>query len=134
MTTYNLEQISTQWQPFAPLLSTPRTEADYDSLVAFLDQLIDEVGNDEQHVLSSLMDTVGTLIEVYDKEHYPFSEGDPIGALTYLMKEHGLDKNELPEVGDKDILSKILSGEQALNIQQIRRLSKRFNVSPSTFL
>lgn len=38
-------------------------------LVAFLDGLIDEVGEDETHPLASLMELVGVLIERYEDEN-----------------------------------------------------------------
>ncbi len=134
MINYNIEKISQGWSTLAPLVSVPRTDSEYDDLVDFLDHLIDIIGNDENHPLASLMDTVGTLIEFYDNEHYPFSEGDPIEVLKYFLELHGLTQNDLPEVGSQGVVSEILSGKRSLNMRQIRALSKRFNVSPSTFL
>jgi len=89
MNTYNLEEISQQWKPLSPMLSVPGTEAEYDRLVNFLDYLIDTVGDDETHLLASLMDTVGTLIETYENEHHPFSQGEPADALKYLIPDSG---------------------------------------------
>lgn len=43
----------------------------YDRLVAVLDQLIDEVGENETHPLASLMEVIGVLIEKYEDEHVP---------------------------------------------------------------
>jgi HTH-type transcriptional regulator/antitoxin HigA len=40
-------------------------------LVALLDELIDEVGEDEAHPLASLMEVVGLPIERYEDEHVP---------------------------------------------------------------
>jgi HTH-type transcriptional regulator/antitoxin HigA len=37
----------------------------------WLDQLIDEVGENEQHPLVSLMDIIGVLIEYYENEYIP---------------------------------------------------------------
>lgn len=133
METYNLEKISNQWQSLAPLLSVPRTKAEYDNLVNLLDHLIDKVGNNESHPLASLMDTIGTLIESYENEHYPFSQGNPLGAIKYLMKVNGLTQSDLSEVGSQGIVSEIISGKRSLNTRQIRALCKQFNVSPSTF-
>lgn len=39
--------------------------------MAFLDELIDIVQEDENHPLASLMELVGTLIEKYESEHVP---------------------------------------------------------------
>ena len=47
------------------------TESHYQQLVTVLDGLIDVVGEDEDHILASLMDFIGTLIEHYEDEHVP---------------------------------------------------------------
>jgi HTH-type transcriptional regulator/antitoxin HigA len=133
MGVYNLGEIAEKWQPLAPLLSVPHTDAEYDNLATFLDHLIDAVGNDEGHPLAPLMDTVGVLIETYDEEHYPFSEGDPIDALKNLMEEYSLKQRDLSELGSQGVVSEILSGKRAMNVRQIRVLCKRFGLSPSTF-
>ena len=49
----------------------PHTETEYRRLVALLDGLIDEVGEDEAHPLASLMEILGVLIEHYEAEHVP---------------------------------------------------------------
>ncbi|MCP2729742.1 hypothetical protein [Limnofasciculus baicalensis] len=59
------------WQPLAHRLVIPRDEASYQQLVEWLDQLIDEVGEVEQHPLASLMDILGVLIEHYENKHIP---------------------------------------------------------------
>ena len=49
----------------------PHSEEEYQHLVALLDSLIDEVGENESHPLASLMEIVGVLIEKYEDEHVP---------------------------------------------------------------
>jgi HTH-type transcriptional regulator/antitoxin HigA len=49
----------------------PHPEAEYHQLVALLDSMIDEVGEDESHPLASLMEIVDVLIEKYEDEHVP---------------------------------------------------------------
>ena len=49
----------------------PRTEEEYNRVVALLDGLIDKVGEDEGHPLASLMEILGVLIENYEAEHVP---------------------------------------------------------------
>ncbi|MBI4631921.1 MAG: hypothetical protein HY740_09465 [Chloroflexi bacterium] len=43
----------------------------YEQAVSLLDDLIDEVGEDEDHPLASLMEVLGVLIEKYEDEHVP---------------------------------------------------------------
>ena len=49
----------------------PHAESEYQRLVAVLDDLIDVVGEDENHPLASLMEVIGVLIEKYEAEHVP---------------------------------------------------------------
>jgi HTH-type transcriptional regulator/antitoxin HigA len=58
----------THWPTIRPLL-TIRNERDYDRAVKLLNELLDEIGTNERHPLYSFMDTLGTLIEVYEEEH-----------------------------------------------------------------
>ena len=110
------------------------TPEQYDRLVELLDALIDEIGEDEDHPLVSLMETLGTLIENYENSHFSEPIGDAVASLRHLMDEHNLGPTDLPEVGDEHAVSGILKRQKALNIEQIRALSKRFNISPAVFL
>ncbi len=66
-----VEHIEHVWPDLAPLLFVPHTEKEYQQLVAFLDSLIDRVGENEEHPLASLMEVVGALIKNYEDEHIP---------------------------------------------------------------
>jgi HTH-type transcriptional regulator/antitoxin HigA len=66
-----LENVTKAWPPISRAVRVPRTEADYKGLVELLDRITDEVGEDENHPLASLMDVLGVLIEKYEDEHVP---------------------------------------------------------------
>jgi len=53
------------WPVVSNVLYVPHTEKEYNQLVILLDSLIDEIGEEEDHSLASLMDIIGTLIEKY---------------------------------------------------------------------
>ena len=63
------------WPLLADGVFVPHTESDYQRLVAFLDALIDLVGEEESHPLALLMEVVGVLIEKYEAEHVPHLTG-----------------------------------------------------------
>jgi HTH-type transcriptional regulator / antitoxin HigA len=130
----NLEAITKIWPTIEPIFSVPRTKADYSRLVEFLDDLIDQVGEDESHPLTSLAETVGTLVEAYEARTLPIKEGDPVEVLRFLMAEHGLKQAELSEIGSQSVVSEVLSGKRKLNLRQIKLLARRFNVSPEVFI
>ena len=134
MLSAELEKAVKVWPVISTIVSVPRTEEEYDRMVALLDELIDEVGEDEKHPLASLMDTLGTLIEAYEDKHFPEPVGDPISSLAFFMEEHRVGQNDLPEIGSQTEVEEILSRKRELNIHQIRSLSKRFSVSPAVFM
>jgi HTH-type transcriptional regulator/antitoxin HigA len=71
MQTLNLEQTINAWSSIAENVFVPHTEQEYEHLVDILDSLIDQVGEDENHLLASLMEVIGVLIENYENEHIP---------------------------------------------------------------
>ena len=129
-----LNEIAKVWPDIQPIFSVPHNEKDYNKLVNLLDSLIDEVGNNENHPLTSLMETIGTLIETYESQYINEIEGNSIDALNALIEEHGLKQSDLPEIGSQGVISEILSGKRQLNIRQIKILSNRFKVSPAVFI
>jgi len=63
--------VAAHWVELGKTIFVPHKESEYRRLVAFLDGLIDEVGEDEAHPLASLMELVGVLIERYEDEYVP---------------------------------------------------------------
>ena len=129
-----LENIEKIWPTIKSVFSVPHSEKEYNSLVEMLDILIDEVGNDQEHKLAPVMETIGNLIENYEDQNHKIKESSPVDTLKYLMKEHGLNQADLKEVGSQGVVSEILTGKRTLNIEQIKKISNRFNVSPLVFI
>ena len=71
MSVVELEKVTKAWPPISRAVRVPRTDEDYRELVELLDRVTDEVGEDENHPLASLMDVLGVLIEKYEDERVP---------------------------------------------------------------
>jgi HTH-type transcriptional regulator/antitoxin HigA len=69
MSLVELENVTKAWPPISRAVRVPRTDEDYRELVELLDRVTDQVGEDENHPLASLMDVLGVLIEKYEDEH-----------------------------------------------------------------
>ena len=130
ITTRAVEQ---QWRAIAPIL-TIQSEQDYDDSVERLNDLIDEVGTDETHPLYTLLDTLGILIESYERSHFPMPESTGADVLCYLMEEHSLSTADLPELGSSEAVDSILEGKQEMSITQVKAVARRFNLSPAAFI
>ncbi len=129
-----LENISKAWPTVKAIFSVPHSEKEYQALVKTLDNLIDEVGNKQNHKLAPVMETIGNLIENYETQEYKINESSPIEALKYLMQEHGLKQSDLKEIGSQGVVSEILTGKRTLNIEQVKKISSKFHVSPLVFI
>jgi len=71
MQNLDVEETVHAWSSLAGKIYVPHSEEQYQQLVALLDSLIDEVGENESHPLASLMEILGVLIEKYEDEHVP---------------------------------------------------------------
>jgi HTH-type transcriptional regulator/antitoxin HigA len=129
-----LENIEKIWPTIKSIFSVPHSENEYNALVEILDSLIDEVGNNQEHKLAPVMETIGNLIENYEDQKYKIKEASPVDTLKFLMKEHDLNQSDLKEIGSQGVVSEILTGKRTLNIDQIKKISNKFNVSPLVFI
>lgn len=131
---HQLENISKAWPTIKSIFSVPHSEEDYQQLVEILDSFIDEVGDDQAHKLAPVMETVGNLIEHYEDQYHEVKEASPVDVLKYLMLEHGLKQSDLKEVGSQGVVSEVLTGKRTLNLEQIKKISSKFHVSPLVFI
>ena len=127
------EDILTHWRIVQPLFSIHDEDA-YDRAIVTLNTLIDEVGNDEQHPLYELLDTLGTVVHAYEEKHHPIPECSGVEVLKLLMEEHQLDPIDIPELGPPDTVSEILNGKRDLTVTHIHALAETFQVSPAVFV
>ncbi len=127
-----IKEIQPYWTVIRPYLSI-RNEEDYDRAIEQMNELIDNVGTDEDHPMYEFLDTLGTLIHAYEEKNYPMPSVGGAEVLRYLMEEHGLRQADLSEIGSQGVVSEILTGKRELNVRQIQVLAKRFHISPAVF-
>ena len=111
---------------------------EYEQALALMDDLIDDYDN--QKVLIELLSkSIERWEDSDDGEFAEFNQrttdGDPaVSVLRVLMDQHNLTGADLPEIGSKSLVSKILNErDRQLTRQHIDALSKRFNISPALF-
>ncbi|MEO1691026.1 MAG: hypothetical protein AAFR63_05790 [Cyanobacteria bacterium J06631_6] len=69
MQVIDIKETIDAWSSLANKVTVAHTEEEYKQLVAVLDNLIDEVGESEDHPLSSLMEVIGVLVENYENQY-----------------------------------------------------------------
>ena len=131
--------IAPAWHAFQSVLPVKigiiHNDTDYERVVAFMNSLLDVVGDDEAHELADLLDLVGQLVEDYEGTRHVVPDAAPHEVLRFLLDQHGLKQNDLAaEIGGQSVVSDILSGKRAINARQAKALAARFGVSAVAFL
>lgn len=128
-------EIIEHWKYLAPIIHEPRNQTDYDKLAQLLDALLDMAGEDESHQLMGLIDIVSHMISIYDeREEDLISSATGIDALKFLMTQHNLKQSDLTDIASQGVLSEILNGKRKINLTQVKKLAKKFNLSVNTFI
>lgn len=109
-----------------------RTEQDYRSTLAELEQLMDaEPGSPEEDKLEVL----GTLVWAYEQKHLPVGKPDPIAALEYYLESRGLDHKALePYIGLPSRVWEIMNKRRPLSKEMIRKLEAGTGIPASVLI
>ena len=100
---------------------TITTEKEYEESFARLSKIFEADPNSAEGMEAELL---VTLIEKYEREHYPIALPDPIEAVKETMDRKDLkDKDLIPAIGSKTRMSLVLNRKRALTIEMIRNLS-----------
>lgn len=135
-TQFDIRAIQASWQAFDTMahLRSIHNEADYDHMVAMMNSLLDDVGDDEDHPLSSLLDLVSDLVSKYEQEHHAIEPALPKDALRYLMDARGLKQEDLSAIVAQSNLSAILAGKRKISATLAGKLGKFFGISAAVFV
>lgn len=71
--------------------------------------------------------------ELREFKHRAMSANSDIATLRPLMDQHDLIMSDVPVIGSKSRVSRVLSGERKMNTPHIKGLSERFNICASIF-
>ena len=112
-------------------------DEEYQQSLILMDELVDDY---DDHLV--LIELLSRSIERWENDSPEFEQfnqrttgGDvAVSMLRTLMDQHGLGVSDLPEIGSKSLVSKILNQrDRQLTRQHIDALSRRFNISPALF-
>ena len=83
-------------------------------------------------------DTLTMLVDAYETKKFAVDEEvnrTPIENLRFLMQKHNLKQNQLKnEIGTSRTVYEYLHGNREFRIEQVKKLARRFKVSPMMFI
>lgn len=120
------------------VLRPPESEAEYDALVEFADELTDAY-NCNEGPQAALFDLVAAYIDHWERQHYADLKDvqmPPGKMLAHYMEQHSVSQYQLDKEGiaSQQNLSKILKGERGISKELAKKLAERFNVSVEVFI
>ena len=140
----NNTALKTVFQDFAevaaPYLHITDAEH-YEEALALVEALMEDARDSDDDPLNRVIDLVAHAIGRYERglvtlEAFETQANDipaDVAMLRVLMKQQGLEVADFPEIGDKSLVSRMLSGSRNLTKQHIRKLSERFGIKSSLF-
>lgn len=117
-----------KWSRFLSI----ETDQDLDKTLVLVESLIDRKQDGESH-LTPVIYSLARAIEKYETK-YPIGEYAGIEMLKFLMDQNNHSQSDLCDIAAKSDIRNILSGKRKLNLNHIKKLCKKYNVSSDLFL
>jgi HTH-type transcriptional regulator/antitoxin HigA len=109
-----------------------RTEADHDSAVARIAELI---GAKPDTAEGEELDILATLVDAYEAKHHAIDLPDPIAAIQFRMEQQGLTRKNLePLIGSRARVSEVMTRRRSLTLAMIRRVRKELGISADVLI
>ena len=111
-----------------------RTEMDYRAALRIVSKLVDQDPSPDTPD-GERLDVLSTLIEAYERKHYPIDLPDPVGAIKFRMDQEGLSIKDLePMIGQSKRVYEVLSHKRPLTLRMIRNLNKGLGISAQVLI
>lgn len=107
-----------------------RTEVDYRAALARVEAFFDAPEEpDPDSEEGAFFEALITLIEAWERKHYPVAPPDPIEAIKFRMDQAGLSVKDLePMIGRSNRVYEVLARTRPLTLGMIRRLHKGLGI------
>lgn len=109
-----------------------KNETDYRNTLKEIDGLMTAEANSPE---GDRLDILVTLVEDYERKHYPIDFPDPIAAIKFIMDQRGLTAKDLtPMIGQTNRVYEVLNNKRSLTLGMIKRLHKDLGIPAESLL
>jgi len=113
----------------------------YEEALELIENLLEEAEESPDDPLNAVIEMLSHAIEAYENQDDELAAFEKLltdqpadlAVLRLLMDQHDLGTSDLPEIGSKSMVSRVLSGERGLSKKHIQALSERFGIDPGLF-
>jgi HTH-type transcriptional regulator/antitoxin HigA len=109
-----------------------KTDTDYRQALTEIESLMSAESNTPE---GDRLDVLTTLIEAYERAHFPMDLPDAIDAIKFRMEQQGLTIADLePMIGRKNRVHEILTGKRRLTLRMIEGLHTQLGIPAESLL
>jgi len=109
-----------------------RTKADYRAALKNIESLMTAKANTPE---GDRLDVLSTLVEAYERTHFPMDLPDAVDAIKFRMEQSGLTVEDLePVIGRKNRVYEVLSRRRTLTLRMIKGLHSKFGIPAESLL
>jgi HTH-type transcriptional regulator / antitoxin HigA len=81
------------------------------------------------------LDVLVTLVEAWERRHYPLDLPDPVEAIKYHMDQNGLQPRDLiPFIGSRNRVHEVLNRRRSLTLKMIWRLHEGLGIPAESLI
>lgn len=81
------------------------------------------------------LDVLTTLVEAWERKHYPMDLPDPVEAIKFEMERKGLTVKDLePLIGRANRVYEVLAHKRPLTLRMIRRLHEGLGIPADSLI
>jgi HTH-type transcriptional regulator/antitoxin HigA len=109
-----------------------RTKTNYRAALKAVESLMTAKANTPE---GDRLDVLTTLVEAYERTHFPMNLPDAVEAIKFRMEQSGLTVKDLePVIGRKNRVYEILSRRRLLTLRMIEGLHTKFGIPAESLL
>ncbi|MGV3592208.1 MAG: helix-turn-helix domain-containing protein [Gammaproteobacteria bacterium] len=109
-----------------------KTDRDYRAALKEIDALM---GSKAGTAEGDRLDVLATLVEAWERQHFPLDLPDAVEAIKFEMEQRGLTVKELePMIGKANRVYEVLNRKRPLTLKMIRNLHKQLRIPAEVLL
>jgi len=109
-----------------------KTNADYRAALNEIEPLMMAAPNTPE---GERLDVLVTLVEAYERKHYPLDLPDPVEAIKFEMAQKGLTVKDLePMIGKSNRVYEILNRKRTLTLKMIWKLHQQLGIPAESLI
>lgn len=109
-----------------------KTKIDYHTALKEVEALMTAEPNTPE---GDKLDVLVTLIEAYERKHFPLDLPDPVEAIKFEMEQKGLTVKDLePMIGKNNRVYEVLNRKRSLTLKMIQKLHQELGIPAESLI